>query len=209
MLVSLPFFHILLILQSLSYMAVYWLLQLILNKVLFLGSPTQTIIGRPTIPDAGVHAVVEEHVSFTLIFVFSACLTRHLFNDMTLSKLLKVTLICLRKISSFFLLGGDNQANEEISHNFPLIYSGLCIIFSLKTISMRWRLATNNNYKSIYSLGIIFLTNSLGCASEYRNCIWFFSCQALDAKVIIFKKKRRKNYRRTKGHRQVCQGPFV
>ncbi|KAJ6377166.1 hypothetical protein OIU76_026187 [Salix suchowensis] len=25
---------------------------------------------------------------------------------------------------------------------------------------------------------------------------------ALDAKVIIFKKKRRKNYRRTKGHRQ-------
>lgn len=30
------------------------------------------------------------------------------------------------------------------------------------------------------------------------------SLQALDAKVIIFKKKRRKNYRRTKGHRQVC-----
>lgn len=27
--------------------------------------------------------------------------------------------------------------------------------------------------------------------------------QALDAKVIIFKKKRRKNYRRTRGHRQV------
>ena len=27
--------------------------------------------------------------------------------------------------------------------------------------------------------------------------------QALDAKVLIFKKKRRKNYRRTKGHRQV------
>ncbi|KAF9620495.1 hypothetical protein IFM89_013112 [Coptis chinensis] len=26
--------------------------------------------------------------------------------------------------------------------------------------------------------------------------------KALDAKVIIFKKKRRKNYRRTKGHRQ-------
>ncbi|XP_040362883.1 50S ribosomal protein L21, mitochondrial-like [Rosa chinensis] len=25
---------------------------------------------------------------------------------------------------------------------------------------------------------------------------------ALDAKVLIFKKKRRKNYRRTKGHRQ-------
>lgn len=27
--------------------------------------------------------------------------------------------------------------------------------------------------------------------------------QALDEKVIIFKKKRRKNYRRTTGHRQV------
>ncbi|XWS18392.1 hypothetical protein CRYUN_Cryun32bG0039600 [Craigia yunnanensis] len=67
--------------------------KLILNKVLLLGSPTQTIIGRPILPDAAVHAVVEEH--------------------------------------------------------------------------------------------------------------------ALDAKVIIFKKKRRKNYRRTKGHRQVCEGPFV
>ncbi|XVF25802.1 hypothetical protein REPUB_Repub13aG0244800 [Reevesia pubescens] len=66
--------------------------KLILNKVLFLGSPTQTIIGKPIVPDAAVHAVVEEH--------------------------------------------------------------------------------------------------------------------ALDAKVIIFKKKRRKNYRRTKGHRQVCQGPI-
>ncbi|RVW95823.1 hypothetical protein CK203_025821 [Vitis vinifera] len=29
-----------------------------------------------------------------------------------------------------------------------------------------------------------------------------WTLEALDAKVIIFKKKRRKNYRRTKGHRQ-------
>lgn len=36
--------------------------QLILNKVLLLGSTTQTIIGRPILPDAAVHAVVEEHV---------------------------------------------------------------------------------------------------------------------------------------------------
>lgn len=36
-----------------------------------------------------------------------------------------------------------------------------------------------------------------------RQYLLSFS-QALDAKVIIFKKKRRKNYRRTKGHRQVC-----
>lgn len=33
----------------------------------------------------------------------------------------------------------------------------------------------------------------------------YFLAQALDAKVIIFKKKRRKNYRRTKGHRQVTE----
>lgn len=38
-------------------------LQLILNKVLLLGSASQTIVGRPIVPDAAVHAVVEEHVS--------------------------------------------------------------------------------------------------------------------------------------------------
>ncbi|KAL2533817.1 50S ribosomal protein L21 [Abeliophyllum distichum] len=75
--------------------------KLILNKVLMLGSKTQTIIGRPILPDAAVHAVVEEH---------------------------------------------------------GLLASSL--------------------------IGIIS------------------SCRPLDAKVIIFKKKRRKNYRRTKGHRQ-------
>ncbi|KAJ6688358.1 50S RIBOSOMAL PROTEIN L21, partial [Salix koriyanagi] len=36
--------------------------KLILNKVLMLGTSTQTIIGRPILPDAAVHAVVEEHV---------------------------------------------------------------------------------------------------------------------------------------------------
>ncbi|GFS46358.1 ribosomal protein L21 [Actinidia rufa] len=35
--------------------------KLILNKVLMLGSQSQTIIGRPILPDAAVHAVVEEH----------------------------------------------------------------------------------------------------------------------------------------------------
>lgn len=39
------------------------LLQLILNKVLLVGSSRQTMIGRPIVPDAAVHAVVEEHVS--------------------------------------------------------------------------------------------------------------------------------------------------
>ncbi|GER25432.1 50S ribosomal protein L21 [Striga asiatica] len=75
--------------------------KLVLNKVLMLGSQTQTIIGRPILPDAAVHAVVEEH---------------------------------------------DNVAPSSAK------------------------------------LYVRFL--------------------ALDAKVIIFKKKRRKNYRRTRGHRQ-------
>ncbi|MCI45150.1 50S ribosomal protein L21 mitochondrial-like [Trifolium medium] len=39
---------------------------MILNKVLLLGSASQTIIGRPIVPDAAVHAVVEEHVSAEL-----------------------------------------------------------------------------------------------------------------------------------------------
>lgn len=37
-------------------------LQIILSKVLMLGSKTQTMIGRPVLPEAAVHAVVEEHV---------------------------------------------------------------------------------------------------------------------------------------------------
>jgi len=35
------------------------------------GSPTQTIIGRPMLPEAAVHAVVEEHVrTFYFFSVF-------------------------------------------------------------------------------------------------------------------------------------------
>ncbi|KAL0791574.1 hypothetical protein Bca101_007820 [Brassica carinata] len=41
--------------------------KLVLTKVLLLGSASQTIIGRPILPDATVHAVVEEHV-----FVFGS-----------------------------------------------------------------------------------------------------------------------------------------
>ncbi|XP_039016655.1 50S ribosomal protein L21, mitochondrial-like [Hibiscus syriacus] len=44
--------------------------KLILNKVLFLGSSTQTIIGRPILPDAGVHAVVEEHALDAKVIIF-------------------------------------------------------------------------------------------------------------------------------------------
>lgn len=40
------------------------LVQLILKKVLMLGSKNETMIGRPVLVDAAVHAVVEEHVRF-------------------------------------------------------------------------------------------------------------------------------------------------
>lgn len=46
-------------------------LQVVLNKVLLLGSQTQTIIGRPILPDAAVHAVVEEHVRESILYFFS------------------------------------------------------------------------------------------------------------------------------------------
>ncbi|KAH6792922.1 strawberry notch protein [Perilla frutescens var. hirtella] len=44
--------------------------KLILNKVLMLGSQTQTIIGRPILPDAAVHAVVEEHALDAKVIIF-------------------------------------------------------------------------------------------------------------------------------------------
>ncbi|XP_022720472.1 50S ribosomal protein L21, mitochondrial-like [Durio zibethinus] len=44
--------------------------KLILNKVLLLGSPTQTIIGRPILPYAAVHAVVEEHALDAKVIIF-------------------------------------------------------------------------------------------------------------------------------------------
>ncbi|XP_027916723.1 50S ribosomal protein L21, mitochondrial [Vigna unguiculata] len=44
--------------------------RLILNKVLLLGSASQTIIGRPIVPDAAVHAVVEEHALDAKVIIF-------------------------------------------------------------------------------------------------------------------------------------------
>ncbi|TVU00572.1 hypothetical protein EJB05_54035, partial [Eragrostis curvula] len=44
--------------------------KLILNRVLMLGSQTQTVIGRPTLPDAAVHAVVEEHALDAKVIIF-------------------------------------------------------------------------------------------------------------------------------------------
>lgn len=44
--------------------------KLILNKVLMAGSPTQTMIGRPILPDLAVHAVVEEHALDAKVIIF-------------------------------------------------------------------------------------------------------------------------------------------
>ncbi|OVA14923.1 Ribosomal protein L21 [Macleaya cordata] len=44
--------------------------KLILSKVLMVGSKSQTIIGRPILPDAAVHAVVEEHALDAKVIIF-------------------------------------------------------------------------------------------------------------------------------------------
>lgn len=44
--------------------------KLILNKVMMLGSKEKTIIGRPILPDAAVHAVVEEHALDAKVIIF-------------------------------------------------------------------------------------------------------------------------------------------
>lgn len=44
--------------------------KLILSKVLMLGSRSETIIGRPILPDAVVHAVVEEHALDAKVIIF-------------------------------------------------------------------------------------------------------------------------------------------
>ncbi|KAK4770776.1 hypothetical protein SAY87_031308 [Trapa incisa] len=44
--------------------------KLILNKVLLLGSKTQTIVGRPIVPNSAVHAVVEEHALDAKVIIF-------------------------------------------------------------------------------------------------------------------------------------------
>ncbi|CAN6919070.1 unnamed protein product [Brassica oleracea] len=44
--------------------------KLTLTKVLLLGSASQTIIGRPILPDATVHALVEEHALDEKVLIF-------------------------------------------------------------------------------------------------------------------------------------------
>ncbi|EOA18785.1 hypothetical protein CARUB_v10007398mg [Capsella rubella] len=52
------------------YEPVFAIVQLELTKVLLLGSASQTIIGRPILPDATVHAVVEEHALDEKVLIF-------------------------------------------------------------------------------------------------------------------------------------------
>ncbi|GJR61319.1 50S ribosomal protein L21, mitochondrial-like protein, partial [Tanacetum coccineum] len=44
--------------------------KIVLNKVLMLGSKTQTMIGRPVLPEAAVHAIVEEHALDAKVIIF-------------------------------------------------------------------------------------------------------------------------------------------
>ncbi|KAK1556189.1 hypothetical protein Q3G72_000257 [Acer saccharum] len=53
-----------------QYEPVFAVVQLILNKVLMLGSASQTIVGRPIVPEAAVHAVVEEHALDAKVIIF-------------------------------------------------------------------------------------------------------------------------------------------
>ncbi|GKE13812.1 50S ribosomal protein L21, mitochondrial, partial [Tanacetum coccineum] len=43
---------------------------IILNKVLMLGSKTQTMIGRPVLPEAAVYAIMEEHALDAKVIMF-------------------------------------------------------------------------------------------------------------------------------------------
>lgn len=44
-----------------------YIMQIVLNKVLLVGTKTTTYIGKPVVTNAAVHAVVEEQVSHYII----------------------------------------------------------------------------------------------------------------------------------------------
>lgn len=44
-----------------------YIMQIVLNKVLLVGTKTTTYIGKPVVTNAAVHAVVEEQVSYYII----------------------------------------------------------------------------------------------------------------------------------------------
>ncbi|EMS60027.1 50S ribosomal protein L21, mitochondrial [Triticum urartu] len=136
--------------------------KLVLNRVLMLGSQAQTIIGRPILTDATVHAVVEEHVTRpqpdgrtgtprgVASLLGAATVREHGTVDLTATS-----------FKAFFLAEGPGRRGHH-------------------------ELAVHLRQGHAREKG-----RGLGWVGK-----------ALDAKVIIFKKKRRKNYRRTRGHRQ-------
>lgn len=115
------FLHNLLLCFSVSVFEIVFV-QIILNRVLLVGTKTSTYIGKPVVPNAAVHAVVEEQVVHWL----------------------------------------------EI----------LLTWFSVHSYTLTW-LVTHN-----------------------------LSFQGLNPKVMVFKYKKKKNYRRNIGHRQVLQFCF-
>ncbi|KAJ6876413.1 hypothetical protein NC652_035705 [Populus alba x Populus x berolinensis] len=200
--------------------------KLMLNKVLMLGTSTQTIIGRPILPDAAVHAVVEEHL---------VCLKDPTNCTWAWRKVLKLRRISWDLIDLVVGLNSKVAAvivnNEWCWPNACLeamveVQSACSLVHPLSEDFSVWNLTLDGNFSSRSAWQYLRVkgtqvSSSRGCVkrgqSEKRQggraASYSFHEnstsrsekhleQALDAKVIIFKKKRRKNYRRTKGHRQ-------
>ncbi|KAJ6970756.1 hypothetical protein NC653_035130 [Populus alba x Populus x berolinensis] len=176
--------------------------KLMLNKVLMLGTSTQTIIGRPILPDAAVHAVVEEHLNKTQRIRFfmgslgscSWCLKDPTNCTWAWRKVLK-----LRRISwdLIYLVVGLNSKVAAVIVNNEWCWPNACLEAMVEVqsaCSLVHPLSGDFSVWESYTRWHGFIT---WMAIQDR-----LSTKALDAKVIIFKKKRRKNYRRTKGHRQ-------
>ncbi|KAJ6875828.1 hypothetical protein NC652_035259 [Populus alba x Populus x berolinensis] len=215
--------------------------KLMLNKVLMLGTSTQTIIGRPILPDAAVHAVVEEHLNKTQRIRFfmgslgscSWCLKDPTNCTWAWRKVLK-----LRRISWDLIDLVVGNGRNKLWWRFKVLACSL--VHPLSEDFSVWNLTLDGNFSSrsawqylrvkgtqVEWFDLVWVTFP-GMVSSSRGCVkrgqsekrqggraasYSFHEnstsrsekhleQALDAKVIIFKKKRRKNYRRTKGHRQ-------
>ncbi|KAF9668021.1 hypothetical protein SADUNF_Sadunf15G0083400 [Salix dunnii] len=241
--------------------------KLILNKVLMLGTSTQTIIGRPILPDAAVHAVVEEHISLNLktyptnytwawrkvlklrriawylidlvvgngrnvavivnnewcwpnaclepmVEVQRPCSLVHPLSDDLLVQ--NLTLDDQKSIWNGFSGHFVGRHDPGTSGNPKTKSSGLinrCYICGVVRSIGDWvnELQWGNSYlqKKCFLSSLLRLAwcavillhtkipqKAINYSADLAHAL------ALDAKVIIFKKKRRKNYRRTKGHRQ-------
>ncbi|KAJ6869218.1 hypothetical protein NC651_034087 [Populus alba x Populus x berolinensis] len=217
--------------------------KLMLNKVLMLGTSTQTIIGRPILPDAAVHAVVEEHLNKTeriRFFMGSLGSCIWCLKDPTNCTWAWRKVLKLRRISwdLIDLVVGLNSKVAAVIVNNEWCWPNACLeamvevqsacslVHPLSEDFSVWNLTLDGHFSSRSAWQYLrvkgtqvsssrdrvkrgqsekrqggraasysFHENSTSRSEKHLE-------QALDAKVIIFKKKRRKNYRRTKGHRQ-------